>query len=482
MLKYSDMRTTASGVTGIARCRREGAEPPTGHALAWQEGRSISLFSTIKVKQSNIITSCFFFKLITGIRFCHKSSNYNMLIIGYYCCITEHLPDVIYWKYDSSYLLPSSISLESFRTNPSACIPLKSMFNLAGYEQINEAISNAIGRTNSITNILNKVSRKSTEYLHTVWSDYQNVKFELRLNGSNIDIFIQDAENFYGCDQRSDGFKRFVTILLALSARVNNGEIEDAIIIIDEPDLGIHILGQRNLVQELIKISQKNLVFYSTHSIFMIDREQPSRHFIVSKRNEITTIKQVTESIYTDDEVIFNALGYTIFETLKKKNIIFEGWADKRVFELITKTKKSKNISKFDELGRVHITGVKNIISITKVLELANREYFVISDSDYPAKAKRKSFQQEEQCNGIWLTYEDLVPDIYTLEDFIKHAAYKESIEAACSKHSELKDFCKRQYKRYQKRAYQGYHLQANLNGYRVLFSGFRCASSVLPV
>ncbi|MDD2189341.1 MAG: DNA methyltransferase, partial [Eubacteriales bacterium] len=42
--------------------------------------------------------------------------------------------------------------------------------------------------------------------------------------------------------------------------------------------------------------------------------------------------------------------------------------------------------------------------------------------------------------------------------------------------------YCKRQYKRYQKRAYQGYHFQANLNGYRVLFSGFRCASSVLPM
>ena len=342
--------------------------------------------------------------------------------------VEENLPLVIYWKYDSKYLLPNSIAFEEFKNNPDSCLPLKSMFNLAGYDDINDLLTKTLEqRSNRLTNILNNVSKKSSEYLHKVWRDYKNVSFELRKNGANIDIHIHDAENFYACEQRSDGFKRFITFLLALSARVNNGEISNAIIVVDEPDLGIHILGQKNLVQELIKISKNNLVFYSTHSIFMIDRLEPSRHFIVSKKKEITTIDQVAESNYTDDEVIFNALGYSIFEALRPKNILFEGWSDKKVYDLAIKTAKGKRIGAFDNVGRVHSTGVKNIVNIAKNLELANREYFVISDSDEPAKNKRKEYAEKEQCIGKWYLYEEFKPGIHTLEDFISHSAFKKN-------------------------------------------------------
>ena len=356
--------------------------------------------------------------------------------------VEKNLPNVIYWKYDEKFLLPSSVSLTNFKDNPNSCLPLKSMFNLAGYNNISDLISDAqTKRVNVLTSILNTVSRKSSQYLQSVWSNYKNVSFELRLNGDAIDIHIKDSENFFDCGQRSDGFKRFVTFLLALSARVNNGEIKDTIIVVDEPDMGIHILGQKNLLQELIKISKNNLVFYSTHSIFMIDKTNTSRHFIVSKKNEITTITQATESNYTDDEVLFNALGYSIFEALMSCNIVFEGWSDKRVFELSIANYKARQIGNFKNIGKVHATGVKTIISIAKNLELANREYFVISDSDKPAKEKRSDYKEKEQCVGEWYLYEDFVPGIVTLEDFIRHASFKASIEAARGKYNELNVF-----------------------------------------
>ena len=285
------------------------------------------------------------------------------------------------------------------------------------------------------------MSKKSSEYLRKVWKDYKNVSFELRINGENIDIHIKDANNFYDCEQRSDGFKRFVTFLLALSAPVNNGEISNAIIIIDEPDTGIHIKGQKNLMQELIRISKNNLVFYSTHSIFMIDREDPSRHFIVSKTNEVSKISQVTSSNYTDDEVLFNALGYSIFETLKPKNIIFEGWADKKLFITALASTKGKALTGLKDFGYVHASGVKTIIGVAKDLELANRAYVVISDSDGPAKQKRREYDEKEICTGEWYAYDELMPEIYTLEDFIKHSALKKAILKIAEKYPELQEF-----------------------------------------
>lgn len=357
--------------------------------------------------------------------------------------VAGNLPKVIYWEYNPQFLLPPSISIESFKQAPNSCLPLKSMFSLAGYDDVKTAIESALsGRKHALSNILRKVSAKSTEYLHKVWSDYKQVRFELKENGSNIDIIIIDAGNYFDCDQRSDGFKRFVTFLLALSAPVNNGEIENSIIVIDEPDLGIHILGQKNLLHELKRISLKNLVFYSTHSIFMIDKAVPDSHFIVAKSKGITNIEQVSTSNLTDDEVIYNALGYSIFEALKQKNIIFEGWSDKRVFEVVIKSKRrGKPSGKLDDIGFVHSTGVRGIIGIAKDLELANREYFVISDSDNPAIDKRNDYTEKEQCVGAWYFYNEIVQGIHTLEDFILHDSYKDSIAMIRENHTELVDF-----------------------------------------
>ncbi|MCL2843210.1 MAG: ATP-binding protein, partial [Oscillospiraceae bacterium] len=346
--------------------------------------------------------------------------------------VENNIPNVVYWKYDNNYLLPNSVSLETFKKDPNSCIPLKSMFNLAGYTEIGDLISDAqTGRANKLTSILHKVSEQSTKYLQSIWKGYKSVCFELRPNGSSIDIHIKDSENFYSCEQRSDGFKRFVTFLLMLSARVSSGEISDSIIVIDEPDLGLHIMGQKNLLQELIKISKNNLVFYSTHSIFMIDKKEPSRHFVVSKEREVTTIKQVDKSNYTDDEVLYNALGYSIFETLQLQNIIFEGWSDKKLFECALGTKQGKKISGFESVGNIHSTGVKGIIGIAKTLELANRVYCVVSDSDRPAIEKRKEYQEKEQCEGAWYTYSEFVDGVHTAEDFIRHSFFKKSIEQA---------------------------------------------------
>jgi len=393
-------------------------------------------------KYDFIETSCIDASNINSFEKC-TTNDLNICFGGFLCkFINNNLPNIIYWKYDNKYLLPNSIGINEICSDPTSCIPLQSMFNLAGYHPFVSAITDALNKKpHFLTNILHQVSKSSTEYLHNVWRDYKNVSFELRRNGNDIDILIQDSDNFFTCEQRSDGFKRFLTFLLMLSARVNNADIENSIIIIDEPDLGIHILGQRNLVQELIKISNNNLVFYSTHSIFMIDQKEYSRHFIVNKKDGITSITQASDSNYTDDEVLFNALGFTIFEVFKQRNIIFEGWTDKKAFEIAIASKKRKNIARLDQVGKIHATGVKTIVNIAKNLELAEREYIIISDSDQPAIETKKIYLEKEKCIGEWHMYSDHVSGIHTLEDFISHTVFRKSIEAIRNMHKDLGKF-----------------------------------------
>ncbi|WNY23175.1 DNA replication and repair protein RecF [Methanimicrococcus hongohii] len=369
--------------------------------------------------------------------------------------IRGNLPEIVYWKYDEKHLLPNTINLLQFQQNPSICLPLKSMFYLTGYKDIQKVITEARnGRRNALENILDKVSVNSTNYLNEVWRDYGNIKFHLSLDGENLNIHIQDEENKYDCDQRSDGFKRFIAFLLSLSAKVKHGEIEESIIIVDEPDINLHISGQRYLTEELIKMSSKNLVFYSTHSIFMIDSKKPDRHFIVKKLKEETVVKRVEKSNITDDEVIYRALGYSTFETLKENNLIFEGWSDQEVLKMVLSSNDSRIPDQIRNFGLTFSTGVSNITPIAKILELANRNYFVISDSDDIAKRSKKDYIDQDRCLGPWYMYGDFIQNIFTLEDFVKHSSFKNSIENSrqntpqLTKEFDYNEFSKIQFKR----------------------------------
>lgn len=222
------------------------------------------------------------------------------------------------------------------------------MFELAGINDIPEAINQATSKNrHGLRNLLERVAKRTTEHFRTVWNEYNNVEFALSPNGICIDAGIKDTFNNYELSQRSDGFKRFVSFLLFISAKVESKQMKNTLLLFDEPDLALHPSGQKYLREEIFKISKNNYIVYSTHSIFMIDKNNISRHLIVDKKNERTTLTQVDESNFVDEEVIFNALGFSVFETLKNSNIIFEGWKDKK-YLILPYQGYQKSIKKFE--------------------------------------------------------------------------------------------------------------------------------------
>ncbi|MBA3785120.1 MAG: ATP-binding protein [Acidobacteria bacterium] len=352
------------------------------------------------------------------------------------------LPKCVFWEYKESNLLPPKISIETFKDDPDSCLPMKYMFALAGYSSVKSSIEDAQKRPKGLRNLLKRVSDKSTEHLHKVWRDYKNIRLQLIQNGDNIDAQVEDTYNAFDFSSRSDGFKRFITFLLLVSAKAEINELENTLYLHDEPDISLHPSGARYLRDELIKISKKNLVLYSTHSIFMIDRNIINRHLIVEKKNEVTDVREVNVSNFVDEEVIYNAIGYSTFENLKAKNIIFEGWRDKKLFEFAiehlpqTRRKLKKTLS---EIGFCFAKGVKDIGRITPMLELAGREYLIVSDSDKPAIEQ----QQKYEGDGLWMRYDELLSDksLVTAEDFIKPLAFNSAIQKIKNENSSLPDF-----------------------------------------
>ena len=95
-------------------------------------------------------------------------------------------------------------------------------------------------------------------------------------DGPHISASVQDEHNRYDFAQRSDGFKRFVSFLLLVSTLVKTKQLENVLLLIDEPEISLHPTGARYLRDELIRISKTNWVVYSTHSIFMRPLKNPA--------------------------------------------------------------------------------------------------------------------------------------------------------------------------------------------------------------
>lgn len=343
----------------------------------------------------------------------------------------ENLPDTLFWEYDEDNLLPSSVKIDAFSADPNTCIPLKNMFTLAGITEISTSIASAKARgNNQFQNYLDGIAKKTTTHFRNVWKEYKNIEFSLRLNADHIEPGVKE-KNTLDFSKRSDGFKRFVTFLLMISVNVKTDELTDTLLLIDEPEISLHPSGARYLREELIKISKTNYVVYSTHSIFMIDSGDISRHYIVKKKDEITTIESAKDSNIADEEVLYNALGHSVFAVLKEKNLIFEGWNDKYLFSVALQGATATLKNKYKDFGICHAKGVGTIKTITPMIELAQRECLIISDSDKPAKDQQKIYKQEKGF-GEWKNYQDIDATIVAItgEDFVKNDFITKQVKA----------------------------------------------------
>lgn len=348
--------------------------------------------------------------------------------------IKDNLPETILWEYDEKYLIPSRTDLQSFIETPMNYLPLKNIFNLAGYKSIKIAFNNAMSEDGDYINLLDNVSRVATENFAKKWPDLKKVQFIISKDGTEILAKVKEKVS-YNLEDRSDGFKKFVSILLMLSSRVEAGYINNAVILIDEPDRSLYPTGAKYLRNELIKMSKNNIVFYSTHSPFMIDKSNLERHLIVKKDdNDITNLEKVSQSNFRDDEVLLNAIGTSNFEFINSNNLIFEGWGDNTLFKtamLSTKRAHKNVIDFFKDFGVTFATGVKDIKAVTPLLKLADKKVYIFTDSDDAANSAKKNYIQDKgYMHEHWYTFEDFGGNKNeTLEDYITEELLNKALE-----------------------------------------------------
>lgn len=223
---------------------------------------------------------------------------------------------VLFWESSEKYLINDEIELTAFAASPETIsVPLTNCFRLAGIEsdKIAENIQKLI-KPAPIRNLESILSESVTEHIKKVWPEHPiEIKFEI--NNNKISLLIEDEgvkHKAKTTSQRSDGFRQFISFLLTLSAENLNEELTRTVLLIDEPETHLHPQAQINLKEELIKITNNdnnNIVFYATHSNYMIDKKNLERNIKVTKsKNEKTELTQIPKSQSSYSEV-----NYTVF-------------------------------------------------------------------------------------------------------------------------------------------------------------------------
>ncbi len=343
------------------------------------------------------------------------------------------LPEIIFWNYHN-IKFSKDLDINEFKAEPNkeSFVFLRNMFSLAKIDDITKTINTWQQEGNEI-NRLKKVANDATNFFSTVWKNHSKIKFTLELNNDKINLHIEEKKegesNQYRFERRSDGFKKSVAFLLTVSA-VNKNR-KNFILLIDEPETSLHPSAIIDLRDELINISHNNMVVISTHSIHMIDNnfKMIHRHKIVKKENEKTTIISATPSRLFDEEVLYNALGASKFDIIKRNVLLFEGWYDEKLFQTFISYFSEFEKKFCREVTIFHSDSVSKATTKSFNFALAGRNCLIVSDSDEAAEEQQR-LHESGKGHGIWKRYLDFPGELkeITGEDFIKNDAIKKTI------------------------------------------------------
>lgn len=305
-------------------------------------------------------------------------------------------PKVIFWEYDEKYLINHEIDLNEFAKDQNISIPLRNIFHIAKIENISERITRISASIDKRRQLEEELTAAITGYINQVWKEHK-INVKVCIENMQCSIMIEDKDDTspkYSISQRSDGFKQFMSILLNLSAENSTDKLKNRIILLDEPEVHLHPSGVRYLRDELLKISEKNIVLVATHSIYMVDRENLERHYKVEKDKSVTKVTPIPEDNPYMDEVVYEALGTSIYELIEPNMLVFEGKTDKDLFDAFTK--KYKVEIKPKKIGTISADGVEKMPKYTKFFNGKMVKGYFVTDSDAKGKEYKKQMIENE--------------------------------------------------------------------------------------
>jgi predicted ATPase len=293
--------------------------------------------------------------------------------------------------------------------------------------------------------IANRASAVVTGEIRRLWKD-RPLKVRFNLDAEHFETLISDPTQVYdievNLDERSRGFRWFFSFYITFSADTNGGAAQDAILLLDEPGLFLHIESQKDL-QAHFEQDFANQILYTTHSPFMLPIQTLDRLRTVTISEEAGTA--VTNNPTGDGRTlapIRAALGYYYADTLfiGPNNLIVEGVTDWWIIEAVSK--HFMNAGKPGLPPRLSLPPVDGASKVPNMVSLLTAQKLIplaLLDDDGQGRSVRDDMiksrlLREEQVIMVSEAFESSKPTEADIEDLLDPTIFEDLARAAYSK------------------------------------------------
>jgi predicted ATPase len=245
---------------------------------------------------------------------------------------------------------------------------LRSLYDLSTNER--GYVEGMIGKWNEeIRNQLN---------LSHFW--HQDEEFSLSVDYKDGVVYFEirdKTDSVYTFRERSSGLKFFLSYYIQAKALEMTSRNRKSIILMDEPDSALSIMGQRNLLaifESLVSPESSGgtcQLVYTTHSPYLINRNFPRRIRVVKKEDAEEGTQYIEHARSRRYEPVRTALGIDSAPSLflGADNVLLEGPTDQYLLaELIRIFATPENVGSFIDLNSLVMVSADGAGNVGNVL------------------------------------------------------------------------------------------------------------------
>jgi hypothetical protein len=346
--------------------------------------------------------------------------------------IARVLPRFVY--FDDIDRLEDSVSIKEFLADRSKHKTLASLVSLVGLdvERLKGLSLHSRARATRVA------SSDITGRMNKSWTQEQ-VTVSINCDGEQLFVVVEDEKGGYDPpSRRSKGFQWYLGFYINFHAGAG-GELQNTILLLDDPGVYLHPAGQRDLLDTIEALSASNQFVIATHSPFLIDREHLGRIRIVEKQSEQrgTTLR---EKWYESERDAFApiraALGMTLGDSLAlgQHNVVVEGVNDLYMLSGMSRVCERAGCAFLDagKISTLPVGGAGNVPYFTALLYKERLPVLAILDHDDEGRRAQQRMREELGLPEIVaMTLEafksgDDCQDV-ELEDLIDQTAYHQA-------------------------------------------------------
>ncbi len=203
--------------------------------------------------------------------------------------LRPHIPQFLY--FDDYYLLPGKVNLPSLQQRISSNALQdedRTVLSLLRLADVNLAAVTASAGYEQARAKLEGISNTITDRIFEYWTQSQELEVEIDIStdptdqppyntGNNLYIRIRNRRHRVTVpfSQRSRGFIWFFSFLVWFDGIKDElGTEHDLVLLLDEPGLNLHALGQADLLRYIDVLAENHQLMYTTHSPFMVQSER----------------------------------------------------------------------------------------------------------------------------------------------------------------------------------------------------------------